>query len=433
MSHPSILVVGGGAREHALCWRIAQSIKSVDLFCAPGNAGTEEIATNVPIASDDIVSLINFSRENDIDLIIVGPEKALALGIVDLALSYGIPILGPTQRAARIESSKAFAKQLMKENNIHTASSTIALSYKQAVKVAKAADYPCVVKADGLADGKGAVICYTIDEAIDTLDLFMNKKILGIAGEIVVIEKFLNGIQEYSMHVLCQGEEYTILPFCSDYKKRGPGPFEPNTGGMGVISIPTSEELLHVEHTAVKRVLHNLVARGTPYSGILYPGLILTDDGTYNVLEYNCRFGDPEAQVLMHMLEDDFIDNLWLVAEGHSPKTSRVIGNKFAICIVLASEGYPSNKIYPQVRIYGLDRVKRLPHVQIFHAATIRHHGQVYSNGGRVISVTATGHSLVESIDRAYGAIGEDKEGVHFENMYYRTDIGAKFHREKRE
>lgn len=403
-----MLVIGSGGREHAITWKLAQSQNIGLLFVAPGNAGTAEIAENVPILTDDIPALIKFAKANAVDLTIVGPDNALAQGIVDAFQQQGLRIFGPTKKAAAIEWSKTYAKKLMKKYDIPTAEYAAFSSHKSAQKYLQKALYPVVVKADGLALGKGVFICQGLAEAKAALKTIMK------LGQSVVIEEFLEGI-EISAHAICDGENFILLPLSQDHKRIGEGNTGPNTGGMGTICpVPgTTKEIDEI----ITKTLKALKKEGREFSGCLFPGIMLTKGGP-KVLEFNARFGDPETQVYLRLLESDLL----LVLEAAVEKRLAGIDLKWqsgaAACVVLASKGYPGN-YSTGINIEGIAAATNKDTV-IFHAGTKSENGKTVTAGGRVLNVTATGSDLIQALKRAYQAV----EMVSFQGITYRRDIG---------
>lgn len=423
-----ILVVGGGGREHALVWKIAQSPMVKKVFCAPGNPGIAEIAECVDIDAENIEGLYNFALKQKIDLTVVGPEDALMAGITDRFREGHMRIFGPTKRAAAIEGSKVFAKTLMRKHGIPTADFKIFEEIKQAKKHITTCEFPLVMKADGLAKGKGVFICKTPDEANKHLDDIMQEKIFGPAGNRVIIEEFLSG-EEVSILAITDGN--TILPLSSaqDHKAAYDGDKGPNTGGMGAYSpVPfvTQQLQFSVEENILVPVVHAMKRENRPYKGVIYAGLIITSAGP-RVLEFNARFGDPETQVLLMRMKSDLVPIL-LSTEKNTLEDAEIEWNDgVAICVVMASKGYPDS--YEKgVPIFGLETIKEFDHVQVFHAGTAVRDRKIATNGGRVLGVTALGKDLQEAQKTAYGAI----EKLSFAGAHYRRDIGAKaLYREK--
>ena len=414
-----ILVIGGGGREHALVWKLRQSPHADRVFCAPGNAGTGEIAENVQIPVSDLKALITFAKENHVDLTVVGPDDPLAAGIVDLFAGEKLRAFGPHQSAARIESSKIFAKELMRRQKIPTAEARIFTESAEALHCCNSSKFPVVIKADGLALGKGVVIAPNIATARSTIEEMMIRRSFGEAGRRIVIEEFLQGT-ECSLHALVDGKNYLLLESARDHKRALDGDQGPNTGGMGAFSPANnwnSELQYRCEMDILQPLLRGLLNKGITFRGLLYPGLIITTDGP-RVLEFNCRFGDPETQVLLPRLKSDLLPLLEATIDGTIDQCAIEWESRAAVTIVLASGGYPG-KYETGKSISGLDEVAKLEGVQIFHAGTKRHGNEVKTAGGRVIAVTALGSTLKAARARAYEAASR----IHFENCHYRRDI----------
>ncbi|MBZ0271809.1 phosphoribosylamine--glycine ligase [bacterium] len=416
-----ILVIGQGGREHALCWKIAASPLVTQVFCAPGNAGTARVAKNLPVRADDVRGLVDAAMTHEIDLVVVGPEAPLVAGIADSFRAADIRVVGPTGDAARIEGSKAFAKELMQKAGIPTARAGSFLDYDAAVAYVDEIGAPLVVKADGLAAGKGVLICTTREEALDALVLVLRDRAFGAAGDRVLIEEFLEG-EEASFIALTDGE--TVLPFASsqDHKRIGDGDTGPNTGGMGAYS-PAPVVTPPVHEAIMERVMRPAVAamraEGSPFSGFLYAGLMIKD-GAPKVLEFNARLGDPEAQALLARIDGDIVPALVACAEGRLSEASVAWKPGAAVCVVMASRGYPASS-EKGVTIDGLD-ADFGEDVTVFHAGTRAENGRVVTDGGRVLGVTASGPDIRAAIDRAYAAV----ERISFDGARFRRDIGAK-------
>ncbi len=423
----NILVIGSGAREHAILWQLAQSRRRGhrdigQLYAAPGNAGTARLATNLPIQANDVLELCRFAKSNQVRLTIVGPEAPLAMGIVDAFRARGLLIFGPTRSAAEIEWSKDFGKRLMQQNYIPTAHARMFDQLEQALDYVNRQSLPLVIKASGLAAGKGVYICHTVAEAEAALQALMHDGAHNCAGSTVVIEEYLEG-EEISVHAFCDGRSWALTPPAQDHKRVFDGDRGPNTGGMGAIApVPwTTPELLNkIGRIAVAPALNALNLNHRVFRGVLFPGLMVTDDGP-KVLEYNARFGDPEASCLMRLLQTSLFDIVEACLEGSLSELPISWRPGFAVSVVLASGGYPGRHVinYP---ITGLAQANKVPGVVIFHAATKTIDGQLYTAGGRVLNITATGRTLQEALNRAYRAVGH----IHFYDMHYRTDIGAK-------
>jgi phosphoribosylamine---glycine ligase len=416
-----VLIIGNGGREHALTWKLAQSPRIDKLYVAPGNGGTRNVAENVTIEATDIRGLVRFAKKNSIDLTVVGSDNSLALGVVDIFQSRGLRIFGPTRAAAKIEWSKAFAKQLMRNQGIPTAPFQIFRKYDRALNYIRKHGVPIVVKASGLALGKGAYPCRTLAEAEEALAEIMLKRVHKEAGNEVIIEEFLYG-QETSIHAFCDGKTSILLPTAQDHKPIGDGDKGKNTGGMGTIApVPwvTAEMLKSIERQIVKPTLNALAERGRPFTGCLYPGLKMTPTGL-KVLEFNARFGDPETQSYMRLLKTDLLDILEACVDGKLAKLTVEWHSGFAVCVVLASGGYPG-KYRKKIPIFGISEAEKIPGVVVFHAGTM-YSDCLRTSSGRVLGVTAVGETLQESLDRTHEAI----RYIKFKSMQYRKDIGAK-------
>jgi len=417
-----VLVIGGGGREHALCWKIKQSPLVDCIYCSPGNAGISKAAKCVDIKSSDIDSLMRFSRAEEIDLVVVGPEESLAHGITDRFESEKIRIFGPSKSAAQIESSKVFSKNLMRKYHIPTPFFSTFTDYEEAVKWVKEVKPPLVVKADGLAGGKGAIICKTEDQVIDTLASMMKWKIFGDAGESVVIEEFLDG-EEVSFIALTDGNLVVPMEPSQDHKALLDGDQGPNTGGMGAYSpAPLITEELH--ENIMERVMIPAIGalneEGIRYKGILYAGLMIKDSEPY-VLEFNCRFGDPETQALLTRMKTDIVPLLDAVVDGDLAGHSLDWREGASVCVVLVSRGYPGD-YKRDIELKGLEVAESMENVFLFHSGTVFNDSKIVTNGGRVLGVTAVGKTFEQTIDLAYSAVDKiDTEGLH-----YRTDIGRK-------
>ncbi len=421
-----VFVIGSGGREHAIVWKIAQSKNVEKIFCAPGNAGISELAETVPIKVDDLNSLLKFAIDNKIDLTVVGPELPLSLGIVDLFESHGLKIFGPRKISAEIESSKVFAKNFMKKYGIPTANYETFTSdeIEKAKKFIKSLKPPIVVKADGLTGGKGVTICKSIDEAIETINLYFVDKIFGQAGEKVVIEEFLTG-EEASVFAITDGEDFILLAPAQDYKRVFDNDIGKNTGGMGSYAPAVfieNETLDKIKTQIVERTISGLKNEGREYKGCLYCGLMLTDEGP-KVLEFNCRFGDPETQVVLPLFNGDIIDMFTKAIDGGIKNFNYSIKKATAVCVILASAGYPDN-YETGMEIFGLDEVKNMDDIIVFHAGTKKVNGKILTAGGRVLGVTAIGgeNDFEGTIKKVYKAV----EKIKFREMHYRTDIGKK-------
>lgn len=416
-----ILVVGSGGREHALCWKLRQSPQLRQLWCAPGNGGTAAIAENVPIKASDIPALARFAETNGTDLTIVGPEAPLCDGIVDAFRARGLRIFGPDRNAARLEGSKVFAKEVMDRLGVPTARSGTFADPAAARDFGHRLGFPHVVKADGLAAGKGAIIAPDAAAADAAIRQIMEEKAFGAAGERVVVEEFLDG-EEASLQLLVCGREWVVLPTSQDHKRVGDGDTGPNTGGMGAYSpapILEGAALAEAENRIVGPLLEGFPSLGIDYRGVLYVGLMIGRGGP-KVLEFNCRFGDPETQVLMPRIGSDLAALLLGCSEGHLDRSAFRLLPESALCVVAAAPGYPGD--YPTGQpISGLDQAAA-PDVAIFHAGTRKDGDRIVTAGGRVLAVAATGKDLHTARDRAYASISK----IHFPGVHYRTDIGAR-------
>ncbi len=417
-----VLVVGSGGREHALVWKIAQSPNVKRIFCAPGNAGISEQATIVPIKASDLKGLLEFALEERIDLTVVGPEDPLTRGIVDLFESKGLFIFGANRKAAEIEGSKAFAKEIMKKYYIPTAVCEIFHQRDDAVKYIREIGAPVVVKADGLAAGKGVIICKTVEDAIQSVDEIMIKKIFGEAGHRVVIEEYLVG-EEASYIAFTDGKAILPLASSQDHKAIFDGDQGPNTGGMGAYSpAPVITEEVHerIIEKILRPIIYGLAEEGRPYKGVLYAGLMI-HEGHPKVLEFNARFGDPETQPLLMRMKGDIVSILEACMKGTLSQHRIEWDHRSSVCVVMASKGYPGNYEKGKV-ITGLKEVSQMESVFVFHAGTAVQEGGVITNGGRVLGVTGLGEDIPRAIEKTYDAVKK----ISWEGAYYRTDIGQK-------
>ena len=417
-----VLVIGGGGREHALVWKIAQSPLVEKVFCAPGNPGTAQLAENVAIGVDQLDKLLAFAYENKIDLTVVGPEQPLSLGIVDLFESHGLKVFGPSQKAAFIEGSKAFSKDLMQKYNVPTAAYGVFTDQSEAEAFINRTGAPIVVKADGLAAGKGVIIAQTCQEAIAAVRDMLSGNAFGNAGSRVVIEEFLSG-EEASFLVLTDGKNIIPLASAQDHKAVFDGDQGPNTGGMGAYS-PAPVVTPDIHEKAMQQVIRptvdGMAAEGRPYRGVLYAGLMI-QDGQVKTLEFNARFGDPECQPLLMRMKSDIVPVLAAVANGDLAGIDIEWHDKAAVCVVMASEGYPGDYRKGDI-IAGLDDAAQINDVYVFHAGTAHKDGNCVTNGGRVLGVTALGGSVQDSIASAYRAV----DRISWKGVQFRTDIGKK-------
>jgi phosphoribosylamine--glycine ligase len=417
-----VLVVGGGGREHALVWKIAQSPRVTKIYCAPGNAGISEQATIVPIKANDLNGLLEFALKEEIDLTIVGPEEPLTKGIVDLFESKGLSIFGSNQRAAKIEGSKAFAKEMMKKYCIPTASYEIFDDHKEAIAYIRRHGTPIVVKADGLAAGKGVIVCKTVEEAIQSVERIMVDKIFGEAGNRVVVEECLVG-EEASYIAFTDGK--VILPMASsqDHKPIFDRDEGPNTGGMGAYSpAPVVTDQVHekILERILRPIIQGMGEEGRPYKGVLYAGLMI-HDGHPEALEFNARFGDPETQPVLMRMKGDIIPILEACIKGNLSQYQIEWDSRASVCVVMASKGYPGD--YEKGKtIHGLKEVSQMKDVFVFHAGTALKGGQVITNGGRVLGVTGLGKDISRAIEKTYQAVKK----ISWDGVHYRKDIGRK-------
>lgn len=417
-----ILVVGSGGREHALVWKIKQSKKVKKIYCAPGNAGMSRMAECVDISVTDVKKMLKFAKKEKIDLTVVGPESSLVAGIVDVFESNGLRIFGPTMRAAELEGSKVFSKEFLEKYNIPTASFAVFNDSEKAKKYIDSHGAPLVVKADGLAAGKGVIVAKTVDEAKQAVDLIMADKAFGSAGDKIIIETCLTG-EEASFIAFTDGKTILPLPTSQDHKAVFEKDEGPNTGGMGAYSpapVVTDEIADFVMNRVMLPTIAGLEAEGRPYKGMLYAGLMIDGD-TINVLEFNCRFGDPEAQPLLMRLKSDIVDIFEAAIDGKLDRVEMKIDPRPTVCVVMASGGYPGPYENGKA-IKGLTNASSVRGVEVFHAGTVRKHGRIVTNGGRVLGITAVGNTLKEAITRAYSAVDE----ISWTNCYCRRDIGEK-------
>jgi len=418
-----ILVIGSGGREHALVWKIAQS-KLVDkIFCAPGNGGIVQLAECIDIKADDIFGLLEFARKEKIDLTVVGPEKALALGIVDEFTKAGLKIFGPNKLAANLEASKVFSKELMAKYKVPTAKFKVFDSPDAAKKYIEANGAPCVVKADGLAAGKGVVVAKTIDEAKDAVTSMMQDKVFGDAGKKIIIEECLVG-QEASILVITDSKEVVALASAQDHKRIFDDDQGANTGGMGAYSpapIVTADILKEVMDKIIYRTIDGLAKEGIDYRGVLYAGIMLTKDGP-QALEFNVRFGDPETQAILPRLKSDLVEVMLATSVGKLSKIGALEWDAGAcVSVVCAAGGYPGDYTKDK-EISGLDQLAKLNDLVVFHAGTKKVGDKILTSGGRVLGVTGLGATIKEAIRKTYQAV----EKIKFEGMHFRKDIGKK-------
>lgn len=414
-----ILVIGSGGREHALAWKLKQSPLVEQIFCAPGNAGTAELGENAAIGASDLAGLARFAKQNGVDLTVVGPDDPLALGVVDLFAAQGLRIFGPSKTAAKLESSKIFAKELMRRKGIPTAEAQTFSDSNEALAYCEEREFPIVIKADGLALGKGVIIAPDMAAATSTIDAMMNQRRFGEAGRRVVIEDFLRGT-ECSLHALVDGTDYCLLATARDHKRAYDGDKGPNTGGMGAYSPATnwnSALEAQFDQKIMDPLLVGLREEGVLFRGLLFPGLMI-DGKNARVLEFNGRFGDPETQVILPRMKSDLVPLLNAVIDGKLGGCDIEWDERPVVTVVLASAGYP-DKYETGKWISGLDDAAKVKDVQIFHAGTRRVTNEVVTAGGRVLSVTALGSSLEAARARAYEAAAL----IDFEGCRYRSDI----------
>ncbi len=417
-----VLVIGTYPREHAIAWKLKQSPKVGTVYIAPGNGGTDDVAVNVPIGVMEFEKLADFAVEKNIALTVVGPENPLAGGIADVFQSRGLRIWGPTQAAAQIESSKAFSKQLMSEEGVPTAEFQVFTEHKKALAYVREKGAPIVVKADGLVFGKGAYVCLTLEEAETALKEIMLDNVLKTSPK-VVIEEYLDG-QEISIHAITDGKTAVIFPTSQDHKTIGENDTGKMTGGMGAIAPiawVTAEQMADIDVRIVRPTIEGLAKRGSPLVGMLYPGLKMTTKAGPRVLEFNARFGCPEAEVYMRLMKSDVFDLFNACVDGTLADFTLEWNEGFAATIIVASAGYP-DEYKKGLPITGIDAARGIEGVVVFHAGTKQENGQLMTDGGRVLSVSGTGETLKEALDRAY----EAAERIQFEGKYMRRDIGAK-------
>lgn len=417
-----VLVIGSGGREHALVWKIGQSPLVSKIYCAPGNPGTSTISENVALQVDDLAGLLAFARKEAVDLTVVGPELPLTLGIVDLFEEHGLKIFGARKNAAIIEASKAFSKDLMKKYQVPTAAYEVFTEVAPAIAFLDKLGIPVVIKADGLAAGKGVIIAQSRAEAVAAVTDMLSGNAFGAAGARVVIEEFLRG-EEASFLAFTDGKNIVPLASAQDHKAVFDGDQGPNTGGMGAYSpAPVVTPAIHAKAMAevMRRTVDGMAAEGRPYRGVLYAGLMIDGDSV-KTLEFNARFGDPECQPLLMRLKSDLVPVLLAVANGDISRVELEWHDQAAVCVVMASQGYPGD--YPKGdEIKGLEAAAQLEELVVFHAGTAMQGGKIVTSGGRVLGVTARGKTVREAIERAYrGVAAISWKGVHF-----RRDIGSK-------
>jgi len=418
-----VLVLGAGGREHALCWALRKSKGIEKIYCIPGNGGISEVAEIPPgIDLQDFEKLALFCKAEGIDLVVPGPEEPLVRGVADSLQAKGIKVFGPSQIASQLEGSKAFAKEVMKRAGVPTANFAVFDDQEKARAYVEKKGAPIVIKADGLCAGKGVFVCETLEEAYQAIEKIMEERIFGDAGKMVVIEEKLSG-EEASFIVITDGETFKALPTSQDHKRLLDNDEGPNTGGMGAYSpapLITPKLREAISDKVIGPVLKTLKKEGNPYFGFLYAGLMIVNDTPY-VLEFNCRLGDPEAQAILPRIENDLLEVIELTFEGRLAEVDLKESEDWAVCVVMASKGYPGSYEKGKL-ITGLDKVKEIPGVIVFHAGTKKEEGSFFTNGGRVLGVTALGETLTSAIDKAYQACAL----IHFDGAFYRKDIGQK-------
>lgn len=417
-----VLVVGSGGREHALVWKLRQSPSVSEIYIAPGNGGTRLEGINVPVKDNDLPGLVNLAKEKKIDLVIAGPEVPLVLGLQNILSKEGIPCFGPNAFAANLEGSKAFSKMVMHESGVPTAPFQVFDEYERACAFVEKKGAPIVIKADGLAAGKGVVVAKTTEEALEALESMMVRRDFGSAGERVVVEETLKG-EEASFLAFCSGEDYVLLPSAQDHKAVGEGDTGPNTGGMGAYSpapILPREKYEETAELCIKPILKHLAAKDEPFVGILYAGLMYTENGP-SVLEYNVRFGDPECQPLLMRFDGDLAETMMACIEGRLNDVEVKVKPETAICVVMSAAGYPG-QYEKGMEISGIEEAEKDDKVKVFQAGTEYKDDKTLSCGGRVLGVTALGTDLADAKSRAYKAV----EKIKFEKSYFRRDIGDK-------
>ena len=418
----NVLLIGNGGREHAIAWKLAQSKKLDKLYIAPGNPGTAQCGQNVPIKADDTKKLVDFARQNRIGLVVVGPEDPLASGVVDALEAAGIKAFGPTAAAAQLEADKAFAKQLMRAGSIPTAEARIFDKFTDAKAYIAPRDQPVVVKAAGLAKGKGVFVCDDPADGILAAEKIMCDKIFGSAGDKIVVEDKLTG-EEASILAFVDGRNIYVMDSSQDHKPIGDGDTGPNTGGMGAYSpapVVTEELMDQITREILVTTVDSMNRNGTPYKGVLYAGIMITPAGP-RVLEFNVRFGDPETQPILVRLKTDLLQVCLAVCDGKLEDVSLQWDPRPAVCVVMASGGYPGD-YQKGKKITGIEEAEQLEDVIIFHAGTKTQNGSIVTDGGRVLGVTALGRTIADAKARTYQAAGK----IKFEGAYYRRDIADK-------
>jgi phosphoribosylamine--glycine ligase len=415
-----VLVIGSGGREHALAWRLADSSSVTALYALPGNPGIEQVADLVPGKTSDFPAIVKFVRQNGIELVVIGPEDPLAAGLADELAKTGVKVFGPTRDAAQIEADKWFAKELMRHQAVPTAEARSFTDADAAEEYIRVRNQPVVIKATGLARGKGVTVCQRTEEALEAIERIMRRKEFGASGSRIVIEEMLKG-PECSILAFVDGRSIYLMETSQDHKPVGDGDAGPMTGGMGAYSptpVVTDAMLRAIERDILVPTVDGLVREGIEYKGVLYAGLMMTTNGP-KVIEFNCRFGDPECQALMMRLKSDLLDALLAVIEGRLDRVTLQWDPRPSMCVMATSPGYPGD--YPVgLPITGIDQAEGTRDVKVFHSGTAKREGQIVTDGGRVLGVTALGETIRDAQQRAYQAMAK----IHFDGMYYRRDIG---------
>jgi phosphoribosylamine--glycine ligase len=415
-----VLLVGNGGREHALAWKLRQSPQVSGLYCAPGNPGMAQIAECVPIGVGQSDQIVRFARDQNVELVVIGPEDPLAAGLTDRLVEAGITVFGPNKQAAQIEADKWFSKELMRHQAVPTAEARSFHDAHAAIEYVRTRNEPCVIKAAGLAKGKGVSVCHRTSDALEAIDRMMKQKVFGEAGSRIVVEELLRG-PECSILAFVSGRTLYVMESAQDHKPIDDGDTGPMTGGMGAYSptpVITDVILKHIERDIFVPVLDGLAREGIEYRGVLYAGLMLTANGP-KVLEFNCRFGDPETQPLMMRLKSDLVEVLLAVAQGRLEQVNLEWDRRPALCVVASSKGYPGG-YETGLPISGIDEADAMPDVKVFHGGTARREGRLVTDGGRVLAVTALGDTIAEAQARVYQAMTQ----ISFAGMHYRRDIG---------
>lgn len=424
-----VLLIGGGGREHALAWKLADSPGVTALYCLPGNPGTAQVAENVPLSAMDFAAIERFVRENRIELVVIGPEDPLAAGLADRITAMGVKVFGPSRQAAQIEADKWFAKELMRQQAIPTAEARAFTDPAAAAEYVRMRDEPVVIKAAGLAKGKGVSVCYRTDDALEAIDAMMRKKVFADAGSRIVIEELLTG-PECSILAFISGKSIYLMEPSQDHKSVDEGDSGPMTGGMGAYSptpVMTEPLLRQVERDILVPIVDGLAREKIEYRGVLYAGLMITPNGP-KVLEFNCRFGDPETQPLMMRLKSDLLEVMLAVADDRLDQVQLRWDPRPALCVVATSKGYPGT--YPTgLPITGVAEADAMSDVKVFHSGTRMDGKQLVTDGGRVLSVTAIGQTIIDVRRRAYQAMDQ----IHFDGMHFRRDIAHQAIRQRNE